>query len=253
VRVSAGTLALSAALLLAAAALFGGVGAQVRRRRVEAVDPAALRAFALWWVGAALVLVLLAVRLGLGAMGVIDPAPLAGLGYLTSVPLGAAVGGLLYYLLYLLTGKRLGVPVGALYAAFVLFAWAYTTSQAPWHVEVGAWDARLVGAGSPDRRLLAVYGALLAVPPVLAAIAYAGLAWRLPRGPARARAAVLALALLQLFAALLASFLLGVASAPWFALVYESSALVAGLLAMLAYRPPAWARARLGLAPIETA
>lgn len=237
------TLAASAVLLGLAALAFARVGYVVRRRPTHDVDRGALRAFTRWWLGGAAVLGFLALRTALGAAGVTSPTVYVGLQYAVALPLAVAVASLLDYLVYLLTGRRLRVPIYAVYAGFFAMAWAHylTTS---WAVEVNLWNVGNVpiGAPGPVRGIFQVaYGPLLAGPPLLASVAYSVIALRLREPGPRRRAALLAAGLLQVFAVLLAGFLLGLFQQPWFPPVYEASAALTGVLGVLAYESP-WGR-----------
>lgn len=102
---SAFTLAASILLGIATAALLAHAGTVTRRRPVAASERRPNRAFALWWYGAAVVIFLPTLRTILAVGGVRDAALHTALAQVNNIPLAAAVGGLAYYILYLLTGR----------------------------------------------------------------------------------------------------------------------------------------------------
>lgn len=246
------TLSIAAALGLATAWLLGYAGLTTWRRRVQSTDRVASRALAAWWYAAALVILIQALRTLAFLGGVTDPTAFLVLSYVGSFPLATAVWGLMVYIVYLLTGWR-GVlwPVTAVYGAYLVFLLWFDGLGGVRTVTGGDWQVTVVATNQPDAMLTLVFGLLLALPIVFATIAFLGLAVRLHGRTQRYRLLMIASGFLFLFGTILVAYLFGWAQQNWFALLYESAALVTSVLAVLAYRPPSWVQRRLGVAPLS--
>jgi hypothetical protein len=66
--------------------------------------------------------------------------------------------------------------------------------------------------------------------------------------PQRYRVGLIAIALGQWFLLLLVAFALGLQQRDGFSMAYQVPGLVSALCVVAAFRPPAWVRARLGIA-----
>lgn len=246
--VSSATLAVAAALGIATAALLGFAGRTTWHRRVGSTDVVPSRALAVWWYSAAAVIALQAVRPLLFLAGVRDPAAYTALSYAGSFPLATAVWGLMVYILYLLTGRRgVIVPLTVLYAAYLGFLLWFNGLGGPRTLTAGEWQVSVAAADPPSATLTLLFGLLLAGPLVFATTAFVVLAVRLSAPTQRYRLVLLAGGFLFLFGTILVAYLVGWSRSNWFALLYESAALVTASLAVLAYRPPAWVRRRFGV------
>jgi hypothetical protein len=243
-------LAVGVALTLVTSALLAYVGALVSRRRAAGDARTAIVAFAAWWYAAALVILLAGAHTLLGLLGVTDIAVYTANAYLTQLPLAVGLCALLYYLLYLYTGRTAAIrPLTIAYALFLAFGFYNTAAAGPRHLETTAWDIRATGAPLPGW-LTAFYGLALLAPALFVVGAY-GLLLRRVRDPEpRARLRATSLAFVLWFAPVLAGFLLGWSTQPWFALVYQVPGVLAAALIALAHRPPTAARRRLD--PEET-
>lgn len=245
------TLLLGAALTLGAGVLFATVGALTLRREARGEARGAIRGFAAWWLGAAIVLSLSGVGTLLGLAGVLDPAVHTALLHLRAVPISIGAFGLLYYLLYLYTGTtRWRLPLAAFYAVQFAFTIYYFQSLAPLRVEPTAWEIRIASTGTPDAAVSVAFGVLLAAPVLAAAAAYASLLRYLTDRTHRFRVGVVSLAFFQWFGAILVGFLAGWTTREWFFLVYTVPGLLAAVLVLVAYRPPRLVRDRLRVEPV---
>lgn len=248
---SSATLAVAAALGVATAALLAFAGRTTWHRRVRSTDVVASRALGVWWYSAALVIALQAVRPLLFLAGVRDAAAYTALTYAGSFPLATAVWGLMVYILYLLTGRRwVVVPLTILYAAYLAFLLWFNGLGGARTVTPGEWQVAMEAADPPSAALTLLFGLMLAGPLVFATVAFVVLAVRLRAPTQRYRLVLLAGGFLFLFGTILVAYLVGWAQRNWFALLYESAALVTASLALLAYRPPAWVRRRFGVEAI---
>lgn len=251
--VDAATLTLAALVDAAIVAVLVAVAAQLGRRRAAGDAGGAIRAFQVWWLGLAFTVLANALREVVAAAGVETSAPvvaaLNALQYLWLAATCAAVAGLLYYLVYLHTGSRrwLG-PLVAFYALYAIAAFAILARIQPDGVAPGKWFVQWAYA-RPDVGvgLLAVMSLLLLLPQIVGAAVYLTLRGRVAERGARYRIAMVAWPLLAwLGSALLAPAIQLGRFEAWQA-GGRLVGLVASLLILAAYRPPAWIRARLGI------
>lgn len=242
------TLLLGTLVTATTAALFAYAGRITWRREVPAASRLASRAFALWWWCASFVVSLLSLANVLGMAGVVDDDVHTTLHFLRAAPLSLALGSLMFYLLYLFTGRGgilLPVVLGyALHHAFTLY---YFVRLGPMRTVVTDWDVRVVPAAPPDPALSVAFGLALALPIVLACAAYVVLAFRVGDRHQRFRVGLLAVALGQWFLLLLVSFLFGIQQREWFSLLYQVPGLLSAVFVVVAFRPPPWLRERLRL------
>lgn len=241
------------AFVLTTTAVLAYVGLLQQRRAATATkgDRAAIVAFAFWWYGAAAVLFLLALQAILVIVGVEATWVHNVIRYVRMIPLSIAAGALLFFMLYLLTGRILWRRwLVAAYTAFFAFTIYYAYLAEPVNVEVTPWAVRTVGTPVPSWMGI-VFGVLLAGPILLATFAYAMLFFKVQGAPQRYRLALLAVSFIVWFGAILVGFLAGLTSRTWFPILYEAPGLLAGLLVILAYQPPRWIQRRLAASPAE--
>lgn len=179
---SATTLGLAALVDLATAGLLAFTGWHVLQRHPRGPALVATRAFSLWWFGLAWTLLLTAAREGAAAVGAADAlgAVVVPAHATYVVALCVAVWGLLYYLLYLFTGRTGWLwPTAIGYGVVALAALALSARLEPRGLAVSkwfvGWDYGDAAAGGP---FVLLTFALLLVPQLAAAIAYATVARR---------------------------------------------------------------------------
>jgi hypothetical protein len=245
------TLALSGAVAILASVAFVYAGVHFHRRRDEG-DGGAAASFAIWWLGLATYTALGGIESVLGSVGAASFPLFVALRYASLPVLCAALGGLAYYILYLRTGSprwrwAVALYFGALAAAFV----AIIAINRPTGLDIQRWRTDLTYASPIDGALLQVVLLLIVVPEALAAIAYIALYKRTEDRAVRYRILTIGVGLLVWLAAafltratkddlgqLLARPVLGV---------------VIAAAILMAYRPPAWLRARFeGTSPVPT-
>lgn len=242
------------AFVLATTAVLAYVGVlqQQRARAASKADRAAILAFAMWWYGAAAVLLSLGLQSILVLVGVDSISIHNAMRYTRMAPLSIAAGSLLFFLLYLLTGRmawrRLLV---AGYTGFFAFTIYYAYLSEPVTLQVTEWDVRMRATTPVEPWLVILFGVLLAGPILLATIIYAMLFFKVRDPQQRYRLALLAISFIVWFGAILIGFLAGLTSESWFPILYEAPGLVAGGLVILAYRPPGWIQRRLAAASAD--
>ena len=243
------TLALSALLALGTAAGFAAVGAATLRRAAPGARPGATIAFTTFWFSAAIVWGLQ----GLGSLAgyhADEMEPLIrALGEATVPFYCLAAASLLYYVLYLVTGRgRLLAPILAYYLAlYVALRW-HSLSTGVVGIEVRAWQVATVHAAPLQGPAYTMIVGLVAVPLLLAIAAYGSLFFRVADPTARYRIGLVTLGLLGWILTEAIAFATGFASTSAGELTRRLAALGGTLVVLSAYLPPRWARDRLGVA-----
>lgn len=245
---------LSAALVdFAAAFVFLFVGGRVARHSVSAEAVRARSAFAIFWLGMAIDIVITAVRELTAAFDVTTGTAMArfvGLTFYVYVfALTAAVAGLLYALLFIYTGRKALIwPVFGFYGAFFVYAAFLISRLDPVGNAPGKWFAQVAyanptAAGAP--LVLALF-ALLLLPQLATAIGYATLARKAPEGELKFRIKVVSTALIGWFGSSLGAPFVGLGRFEFWQAGGRLVALAAAVAIAVAYAPPASLRARWG-------
>lgn len=157
--------------------------------------------------------------------------------------------GLVAYLLYIYSGRKWFLwGLAAAYAFLYLVLQHFYTWKGPVGQSVGVWGMRLDYAVQDPGAYWTLVVVLLFVPPMLAAVAYAGLL-RVARQPAsRYRVVVTSVAFLLFFGVLPLGWLNG--DWYWWGLVEKMLGAGTAVAVLAAVAPPAWARERFGAEPV---
>lgn len=238
------------AFALAGAALYAWVARLVHHRNLSEETRAANLLFVTWWASFSLMY---------GLSGAYQVA--AGLGYLdlalsivfidvVLVLVCIALWGLLGYLVYLYTGaRRWFVPLGAGYALFAVALLYMVAWMDPVGFKDGGFGVQLRYANQPAPAVGLTVGLLLAGPIVLATVMYGTLYFRVRSPEPRYRIALVASAFLVWFGWSTVSTVLRLSQRfpDSFALYAwnQAIAMLVPLVVVMAFRPPAWVRARL--------
>ncbi|MEA3189664.1 MAG: hypothetical protein QOD77_246 [Thermoplasmata archaeon] len=234
-------------LAIPTAAVYMTVGFVVGRREVSREARPANLAFQAWWHGLA------ALTLFTPLIWLLDVLGVGGFElrlYLVEVLLLAlvvAIACLVYYLLYVYTGK-----------AWVMWP------VAGYHLLAMAWLSQLITIGQPvaygsacpdagfcyqndimDSSAAQWIGVILVLPIVLSALAYFALFFRMESRAQKYRIAMVAGALFVWFGSSLVASVLDAAANDAWTLASNLIGLGAALLILAAYRPPAMIRAKL--------
>lgn len=189
------TLAVGSLMALASATLFVVIGVVIARRSIPKDPGRARAAFATFWFAAAATSLVIGVRGALVVAGVRDVPLLLALGEFETPGYLTASGCLLYYIVYLLTGRTTAAVPIALFqlAMFVALRRDAILSQ-PVGYEVLTWSVDTVFAASrgPEHVILV---ALAATPVLLAVSAFVGLLFHVRDPASRDRIAKVAGAL----------------------------------------------------------
>lgn len=253
----AGTLttpeAVNALLAIATGAVYGYVGARLSRRHIQGDGRLAWTLFVHWWRALALVTAGSAVIAVLPVLGVHDEALYLSYLHVVLLALCYLLFCLLYYLAYLFTGKRsLVVPIAAFYVGLYAFTLFWINSLGPYYDPVqGSVETQTKGSGP----LVAVFVILLIGPIVAGAALYLRLFSKVEEPTQRYRIGMIGGTILLWFGS---SFLAYVPTGDsrlgesdvW-PIATRLIGLVAALLVLAAYLPPAWVRKRYLVDPIE--
>lgn len=227
------------------------MGETIRRRRAPHEARLAKSLFAAWWFGLAGTTAIGAARSLLGAFGFLDLALHESLVLVALLPLCVALWGLLYYLLFLYTGRKdILWPLSALYVLVYLSFVGLIVWLAPTGVEAGPSGVTLTYAREASGPVVWAILALLLGPIVVAAILYGSLYFRLKERSQRYRVGLVSSGFLVWFAAPAVAFVAGVADDAWWPVASRVIALVVPVVVLMAYKPPAWVRRRLLLADV---
>jgi hypothetical protein len=249
--VSTLTVAAGLGLAFATSAFLAYAGDVVRRRPLGGDDRLAGALFAVWWYGAALVILNQGVRTLFALGGIQDPTFYFVQGFAGMIPLAAAVWGLTYYMVYLLSGRRgLFVPITAFYVAYLVYLFWFSISQGVASVAMGEWQALVTPKEPATTAMNLIFGIWLAGPVLFAVGAYVILSLQERDPTLRYRLTLVSSGFLLLFGIVLIGYLVGWVSKSWFPLAYQVPALIASILAVAAYRPPAWIQRRWGIQPL---
>ncbi|MEA3201160.1 MAG: hypothetical protein QOE90_2588 [Thermoplasmata archaeon] len=212
---------------LACAALLAWGGVRTWRRAIATGSPP-LRAFAVFWLGAAGYVGADALW-GLAWTSRFDELPFAlAILQVKLASVCASFAGLVVYLLVIFSGsRRLRLPVAGAYLALFLALEAYYAWRAPFGVHVGFSSLGLdylrpQPAPVWDALLLLLFG-----PPLVATVAYASLLRVTPGRAARRRVVLTSAALLLFFAPDLVGWLVG--DLWWWDMAERALAFAAGL------------------------
>lgn len=253
-------LPLTIGLAAASTVVYAAVGRQVGRRPASPDAQLAKRMFQAWWYG-------------LAGLSIFTPlvAVLALVGWDTFnvmllliqallILVFAAIAGLVYYLLYLYTGKRwvMGAVVAYFLVMLIWLEYILLAAQiAGWGVPPDGGAKTFLDADGQriqtDPLQGLVFGLLVAVPPLLSTVAYFMLYFRLKGAEQRYRIAVVSAALVVWFGSSLVGTVTGLSQDPATQAAWRVAnmavALCASAAVYLAYRPPAWIARRFREGP----
>lgn len=197
------TIFVSALVEAAAGLAFLYAGFAFWRSRAPGARGVAAGAFALWWTLAGAYDLLSSVLDALSGLGALTLGTVVAM-HTGQVALGSlSLAALVYYLLYLFTGRRRWViPIVALYVLTGIAGLLYDARRQPVAILDTDWRTDVVYAVPPDA-MRPTFAAILLLPPILGGLAYAGLSRRARDAAARRRMVLLGIALAGWFTAAL--------------------------------------------------
>lgn len=249
---AAGSLIL--ALTIAAALVYAYVGRLLLRRQLEGDAALANRLFGIWWIALAVLQIEALVPIVGGYLGIADLPLYEANTYVTLLTLTVAIWAIVYYFAFLLTGsRRWFLPITILYA----FVYAYVTYLAaiPTYTSVVFSDqgARLAPQPQIAPGLVAPFIVAILGPPIVGALGYFRLFFRVEGATQRYRIGLVSVTILLWFASSLVGNALGsgTTSTPMWHIFTSALGLVAALVILAAYQPPRWIRERWGIETVD--
>lgn len=232
------------------------VGRVVSRRHVSADADLAKRSFASWWYALSGVTIAGALAALIGSRGWWSLGGYVAYVQVVLFVIIAALGALLYYFVYLFTGKRSAWKViAAAYAIYFIAILYYLGASDP----VGLVESSRNGVDIEYANDLTettfeeVLGILLILPVLLGAIGYVSLVRKVPDRSGKFRILSVAGAFIFWFgSSFIAGSLLDVANEDWWRIVSNAIALLASAMVYVAFAPPKWLREMLRVEGYDT-
>lgn len=240
------TLLLSAGFALAVAVLYTVVGRKIQTRVVAERHRLANTMFATWWYGLGLTT---AIGGCLGAayyLGQTDVTLHFAVGLLNIFIICVALLGLLYYLLFLYTGKS--SILGPLVVGYVLYFFLlvyFLLEQQPNGVTSDGWTTRLAYARPDTGPLFGIVIVLLIFPQILGAIALLLLSFKVEDRERRFRSIVVSASIIVWFGSAFIGVALKISQEPYWQVTSRIIGLAAAIAILVAYRPPEALRRRI--------
>lgn len=186
------TLVLSAAAASVASGLFLAAGMALLKRRHDSPESQqAVGLFAVWWIGLAVYALGGANQDLLAAVGLAPFGLFLALRYMQMFAMCIGLWGLMYYIAYVLTGRKSFLaPLAAFYAAYYAVLLFLVTRGLPHDVAVEPWRTSLVFS----HPVLGAMGValLLVIPPLVGAVSYLLVLREAPSAAHRARIVIIA-------------------------------------------------------------
>lgn len=246
------SLAVAAVLDLAVGGLFALIGWRLSLRRVSPDARLASALFATWWYSLAVISAGAGLRNGVVALDAADPLFVQIIGQVTLLALCTALWGLLYYLVYLFTGRRrLIYPITAFYALFYFSLVFLTAGFGAPEVVAHPWTTEVVYPATAGDGLIAVLLVLLLAPQIVGALAYGTLFFRLTDPTSRWRIAIVATSIVVWFGTSYLAAIFGASPDGAWPLLKRLLDTISALSILLAYLPPWFVRERWGVKGID--
>lgn len=247
-------LVIGAVFAFLAAAVYLYVGRLVARRQVQGEARLAWQMFALWWYGLGATTLVGGVLTVAAASGRADLNLFLALTMMNLLIICAALLGLLYYLLYLFTGRYdLWRPLVGFYVAYFALLVYFVIASQPVGIKVTGWTAALDYAAPIRGAFFTAILALLVFPQIIGALAYFSLVRRLSEPTQRYRVALVSWSIIVWFLSTFLASATGLSDADWWQAASRLLGLGAAVTVVLAYQPPAFVQRRWGIQPLAEA
>lgn len=243
------TLLFGALLAIVCAGIYYYVGRVLQRRHTTSADTRlAWRLFIAWWYALATTSLFNGLLSLLGYFGVAS-LPLFTTMTLTNIlAVCVALYGLVYYLMYLYTGSRkILIPLSVFYILYYMLLVYFIQARKPIDVEIGRWQASLVYQNQIRGPLFSVAATLLFLPPILGAVAYLLLYFRVENITQKYRILLVSLSIIVWFLSSSLAAFSGFSELDIWQIISRFIGVAAALAILLAYQPPVWVRQRFGV------
>jgi len=246
------SLLIGGAVMLASAGIYYYVGDRLGRRRVNTPDVRlAWVLFVVWWHALALVTAVGGIQNIMIAIGISNLALFLTLTQLSLLATCVGLFGLLYYLIFLLSGKsRSIVPLTIFYVGYYALLSYYINLLTPIGITLGRWTATLQYQRPISGPLFSVVLILLVFPQILGSFAYFTIYFRVRDSTQKYRVLLVSVSIFLWFGSAFAGSAAGVSTFDWWQIASRLISFAAALTILAAYRPFAWIRKRLGVGSI---
>lgn len=246
------TLLFGATLAFLCAGIYLYVG-RVLSRRQQATPGAnmAWLMFVTWWYALALATLSGGVLSLLGAFGIIGLPLFTSITIINFLTTCVALSGLMFYLLYLYTGKTGMIwPVVIFYFFYYGLLIYFIEASNPIGVAVNRWNTSLQFENVIRGPLFLVVLFFLVFPQIISSLAYFMLFFQVKAKTQRYRILLVSWSIIIWF---MSSFLAGISGQSqqdWWQVASRLIGLGAALTILFAYQPPSWIKRRFGVAAI---
>jgi hypothetical protein len=246
------TLLFGATLAFVCAGIYFYVGRVLSRRRPA--SPGAGMAwlmFVTWWYALALATLSGGMLSLLGAFGIIGLALFTTITIINLLTTCVALSGLMFYLLYLYTGKTsLLWFVGAFYFFYYGFVVYFVEASEPVGVTINRWNTSLQYQNQIRGPLFMVAITLLVFPQIISSLAYFMLFFQVNAKTQKYRILLVSWSIIIWFLSSFLANISGLSQQDWWQIVSRLIGLGAALAILFAYQPPSWIKSRFGVAAI---
>jgi hypothetical protein len=243
---------ISVALYAVVGAMSAWVGLLHATRRVEGRGPRrAARLFAVFWLALALDAAIGAGLVLLAGVGTGSEGLAALFTILTFPTIGAMMCGLLFYLVYLFSGREGALwPLVAFYAAASVGSVVLLLGLGPTGFSATRWGAQIAYTHTPSAGTSAFLGLVFLLPSILGAVAYGSFFFRTSGATQRYRIALVALGILVWFVTSLVLTVPAFVASDGVQGGGRALTLSSILAVVAAYAPPAWVQRRFRIEPL---
>lgn len=245
------TLALAGALTMAVALVYGYVGLRLSRHTERAgANGVAMRFFSLWWLTTSANQLLGSGLYLAAAFGHTDLAIQLTYVYVQRLLLAVSLVGLMYYLMFLHTGRSYLVPLGVVYG-LVFAAQIYSISvRKAIGVESFGWRTDIVWA-NPEPALLRLALLLIVVPPIVGALMMLRIYRRVETPTRRFRVAMIGGGFVVWWIIAIVAGQGSMLGVGWFQALNRLVGIAIAIGILLAYEPLPWMQRRYRLEPFQ--
>jgi hypothetical protein len=222
-----------------------------RRRQVTPGANTAWLMFVTWWYALALATLTQGLLSLLGAFGILGLPLFTTITIVNLLTTCVALAGLVFYLLYLYTGKNsLLWPVGIFYLFYYGLLVYFLEASNPIGVTVNRWSTSLQYQSLVKGPLLLIVYILLVFPQILGSLAYFMLFFQVKTKTQRYRILLVSWSIIIWFLSAFLATIAGLSQQDWWQIASRLIGLGAALTILFAYQPPSWIKRRFDVAAI---
>ena len=247
------TLFLSALFALTAAGIYAYIGWRLSRRTVASSQAKlAWAAFTVWWYGVAATTLIGGLLDLFGALGLTLLPLFVTATYINLLVLCLALWGLLYYLIYLFTGKSQSlVPLAIFYVIYYALLVYYITASVPESIQLEPWNASLEYQAPQTGPFFGLLIILLLLPQILGGLAYFTLYFQMTEATQKYRILLVSWSIIIWFLTPVFALVGGLSEQDWWQIASRLIGLTAALTILMAYQPPGWLKQRYGVISLQ--